>query len=264
MSSTLRGLWFMISGMVTTDAPAANELTAAQRAPARSTDRDQVLRNALSIALATALYAVSFGVLSVAAGFSVAQTCVMSVVTFTGASQFTFVSVIGSGAGPVAALAPALLLAARNSLYGISLRSVLTGSVAKRALLAQGVIDETTAMAHAQPEPAAKRRAFELTAVLLFFGWNVGTLAGALAGQGLGNPKDLGLDAMFPAVFVALLAPQLRNADARRAALAGGLVALALVSFVPAGLPIIAAGLVAVPFLVAANRCGDGGLGSGT
>ena len=78
-------------------------------------------------------------------------------------------------------------------------------------------------MAHAQSEPAAKRRAFDLTAVLLFVGWNLGTVAGALAGQGLGNPQDLGLDAMFPAVFLALLAPQLRNADSRRAALAGGL-----------------------------------------
>src|ERR1700729_2335635 len=112
--------------------------------------RDNILRNALSIALATGLYAVSFGVLSVAAGFSVAQTCVLSVVAFTGASQFSFVSVIGVGGSPIAALAPALLLAARNTLYGISLTSVLNGSVAKRALLAQGVIDETSAMAHAQ------------------------------------------------------------------------------------------------------------------
>src|ERR1700753_3498244 len=150
--------------MVTTDSTAAG--TTRANAP------DPVLRNALSIALATGLYAVSFGVLSVAAGFSVAQTCVMSVVAFTGASQFSFVSVIGVGGTPVAALAPALLLAARNALYGISLKSVLTGSVARRSLLAQGVIDETSAMAHAQTEPAAKRRAFELTAVLLFIGWN--------------------------------------------------------------------------------------------
>lgn len=244
----MRGACSIISQVVTTDSTVG--------ADAQQTAPDQVLRDALSIALATGLYAVSFGVLSVAAGFSVAQTCVMSVVTFTGASQFTFVSVIGAGGSPAAALAPALLLAARNTLYGISLKSVLTGSVARRALLAQGVIDETSAMAHAQPAPAAKRRAFDLTAVLLFVGWNLGTVAGALAGQGLGNPQDLGLDAMFPAVFLALLAPQLRNADSRRAALAGGLVALALVSFVPAGVPIIAAGVVAVPFLVTAHRRG--------
>jgi 4-azaleucine resistance transporter AzlC len=237
--------------MVTIDPTAATAATArSEGAP------DQVLHNAVSIALATGLYAVSFGVLSVAAGFSVVQTCVMSVVAFTGASQFSFVSVIGVGGSPVAALAPALLLAARNTLYGISLRSVLTGSVTRRSLLAQGVIDETSAMAHAQSAPAAKRRAFELTAVLLFIGWNLGTVAGAVAGQVLGNPQDLGLDAIFPAVFLALLAPQLRSADSRRVALAGGLVALALVTFAPAGVPIIAAGVVAVPILVTAHRRG--------
>ena len=219
-----------------------------------SGQRDQMLRNAASIALATGLYAVSFGVLSVAAGFSIAQTCVMSAVAFTGASQFTFVSVIGSGGTAAAALVPALLLAARNGLYAVSLRSVLTGSAAQRALLAQGVIDESSAMAHAQHDHAAKRRAFDLTAVLLFCAWNLGTAAGALGGSGLGNPKDLGLDAMFPAVFLALLAPQLRAADARRAALAGGLIALALVAFVPAGVPIIAAAAIAIPLLADANR----------
>ena len=238
--------------MVTTDDKPAVDAT-------HLTASDQVLRNALSIALATGLYAVSFGVLSVAAGFSVAQTCVMSVVAFTGASQFTFVSVIGAGGSPVAALAPALLLAARNTLYAISLRSVLTGSVARRSLLAQGVIDETTAMAHAQSKPAAKRRAFDLTAILLFVGWNLGTVAGAVAGQGLGSPQRLGLDAIFPAVFLALLAPQLRSADSRHAALAGGFVALALIAFVPAGLPIIGAAVVAVPFLVIAHRRGHRG-----
>jgi 4-azaleucine resistance transporter AzlC len=227
--------------------------TSARRQPA-AREPDQILRNAASIALATALYAVSFGVLSVAAGFSVAQTCVMSAVAFTGASQLTFVSVIGPGGSAAAALVPALLLGARNGLYAISLRSVLTGSVAKRALLAHGVIDESSAMAHAQREPAAKRRAFDLTAVLLFCGWNLGTAAGAIAGSGLGNPRDLGLDAMFPAVFLALLAPQLRDADSRRAAVAGGLVALALVSFVPAGVPIIAAAAAAVPFLIRSGR----------
>lgn len=234
-------------------AATATRRSANERAHAPE-NRDHVLRNAASIAAATALYAVSFGVLSVAAGFSIAQTCVMSAVAFTGASQFTFVSVIGSGGTPVAALAPALLLAARNGLYALSLRSVLTGSVAKRALLAQGVIDETTAMAHAQPDPAAKRRAFDLTALLLFCGWNLGTAVGAIVGSGIGKPQDLGLDAMFPAVFLALLAPQLRDPQARRAAIAGGLVALSLVTVTPVGVPIIAAAAVGVPLTMRAAR----------
>ena len=153
--------------------------------------RDPIVRNALSIGVATAVYAVSFGVLSVTAGFSVVQTCVMSVVCFTGASQLTFVSVIAAGGGVAGALPPALLLAARNAIYAVSLKDILSGSVPKRALRAQVIVDETTAMAHAQPTLAAKRRAFDLTALCLFTAWNIGTLAGALAGSGLGNPSRL-------------------------------------------------------------------------
>ena len=216
--------------------------------------RDPIVRNAVSIGVATGVYAVSFGVLSVAAGFSVVQTCVMSLVCFTGASQLTFAAVIGAGGGIAGALPPALLLASRNAVYALSLKGVLTGSVPKRALRAQGVIDETTAMAHAQTTLAAKRRAFDLTAVCLFTAWNLGTLAGALAGNGLGNPRDYGLDAVFPAVFLALLAPQLRGPDAMRAAVAGALIALALVTVTPAGVPIIASAVGAVPVLLASSR----------
>jgi 4-azaleucine resistance transporter AzlC len=215
---------------------------------------DPIVRGALSIGVATGVYAVSFGVLSVAAGFSVVQTCVMSLVCFTGASQLTFASVIGAGGGVAGALPPALLLAGRNTLYAFSLRGVLSGTVPKRALRAQLVVDETTAMAHAQPTIHAKRRAFDLTALCLFSAWNVGTLIGAVAGHGLGNPRDYGLDAMFPAVFLALLAPQLRGPDGVRAAVAGGLIALALVTVTPAGVPIIASALWAVPVLLAAER----------
>jgi 4-azaleucine resistance transporter AzlC len=213
--------------------------------------RDPIARNAVSIGVATAVYAVSFGVLSVAAGFSVLQTCVMSLVCFTGASQLTFAAVIGAGGGVAGALPPALLLAGRNALYAFSLRGVLTGTVPKRALRAQVVVDETTAMAHAQTTLAAKRRAFDLTALCLFTAWNLGTLAGALAGRGLGNPRDYGLDAVFPAMFLALLAPQLRGPDGMRAAAAGALIALALVTVAPAGVPIIASALGAVPVLLA-------------
>ena len=216
--------------------------------------RDSVTRNALSLGVATCVYAVSFGVLSVAAGFSVAQTCVLSLVTFTGASQLTFVSVIGAGGGVAAALSPALLLAARNAIYGLSLRRVITGSWPRRAVRAQAVIDETTAMAHAQPTTAAKRRAFDITAVCMFASWNAGTAVGAALGQALGNPRDYGLDAVFPAVFLALIAPQLRRPGAPRAAACGALIALALVPLTPAGVPIIAAVLGAAPVLLAARR----------
>jgi len=164
------------------------------------------------------------------------------------------VSVIGAGGGVAGALPPALLLAGRNAVYALSLKTVLSGSMRRRALRAQVVVDETTAMAHAQSTLAAKRRAFDLTALCLFTAWNIGTLAGALAGRGLGDPRDYGLDAVFPAVFLALLAPQMRGPDAMRAAVTGALIALALLTITPAGVPIIAAAVGAVPALLAAGR----------
>jgi 4-azaleucine resistance transporter AzlC len=229
-------------------------LVAAARASAslrlRTVTRARSLeRDALSIAVATGIYAVSFGVLSVAAGFSVAQTCVMSLVAFTGASQFTYVSVLGAGGTALSGLPPALLLAGRNTIYALSLGEILRGGALRRALDAHLVIDESTAMAHAQDEPADKRRAFLLTAVGIFVCWNVGTLIGALTGGLLTDPGAFGLDAIFPAVFLALLVPQFRHGRAVRAALAGALIALVLIPVAPAGVPVMAAVLGCLPFL---------------
>jgi branched chain amino acid efflux pump len=211
---------------------------------------DRLARDSLAIGVATGIYAISFGVLSVTAGFSVAQTCVMSLVTFTGASQFTLVSVIGTGGTAAAALPPALLLAGRNTIYGLSLGHVLRGSRWRKALDAHLVIDESTAMAHAQRDPRDKRRAFLLTALAIFACWNLGTLVGALAGTGLGDPREFGLDAIFPAVFLALLAPQLRRSDAVSAALAGAAIALVLLPLTPAGVPVMASALACIPLLL--------------
>ncbi len=214
----------------------------------------RLLRDAVSIGVATGFYAVSFGVLSVAAGFSVAQTCVMSLVAFTGASQFTFVSIMGAGGGVAGALPPALLLAARNGVYALSLGAVLRGGPLRRAAEAHLVIDESTAMAHAQPDRAAKRRAFLLTAVAIFVCWNAGTLAGAVAGGVLGDPRTFGMDAVFPAVFLALLVPQVRSRAALRAALLGAAIAVVLLPVTPAGVPVLASVLGAVPLLASRRR----------
>ena len=211
---------------------------------------DRVRRDAFSIAVATGVYAISFGVLSVAAGFSVAQTCVMSVAAFTGASQFMFVSVIGAGGSAAAALPPAVLLAARNGIYALSLGAVLRRGPWQRALDAHGVIDESTAMAHAQRDPVLRRRGFVLTAVGIFVCWNLGTLGGALAGEVLGDPKALGMDAIFPAVFLALLVPQVRTRGALAAAMAGAAIAIVLLPGAPAGVPVMASALAALPLLL--------------
>lgn len=209
--------------------------------------RDPILRSALAIGLATGAYSVSYGVLAVGAGLSVAQTCAMSLLVFTGASQFAVVGVLGGGGSVLAAAAPALLLAARNAVYGFSLVSILRGRPATRAWQSHLIIDESTAMAMAQPDPHAARRAFLLTGASVFVLWNLGSLAGALIGDGIADPRALGLDAMFPAAFLALLVPQLRRPGARTAALCGALIAVALVPVAPAGVPILAAVLGIVP-----------------
>jgi 4-azaleucine resistance transporter AzlC len=209
-----------------------------------------VLRNAVAIGLATGFYGVSFGVLAVAAGLSVPQACAMSLLMFTGASQFAAIGVLAAGGGALAAAAPALLLAARNAVYGMVVAPVLRGRTLARAAQAHLVIDESTAMARAQDDPALARRAFLATGLSVFVLWNLGTAAGALAGGGLGDPRALGFDAMFPAAFLALLAPQLRRRGAPVAAAAGAAVAVALVPVAPAGVPILAAAFGVVPALV--------------
>lgn len=219
--------------------------------------RSPYLADALSIGVASGIYAISFGVLSVAAGLSVAQTVVMSALVFTGGSQFVAVAVIGAGGSVATALTNALLLGARNMAYGFTVAPLLRLSRARRLVGAQLVIDESTAMARAQPTHELARGAFWTTGIAVFVSWNLGTLVGALAGSGLGDPARFGLDAMFPAAFVALLAPQLRQAGARAAAAMGAIIALVLLPLAPPGLPILAAVLGVLAGLPALRRRGN-------
>jgi branched chain amino acid efflux pump len=211
------------------------------------TTPNQTLTTAAGIGLAVGVYGISYGVLAVAAGLSPAQACVMSMLVFTGASQFAFVGVLAGGGGALAAIAPAVMLAVRNAAYGLSLAPILPGRLRDRALLAHLVIDESTAMARAEDDPGTARQAFLATGVSVWLGWNAGTLVGAVVGGGLGDPRTLGLDAMFPAAFLALLAPQLRRRGAPAAAIVGATIALAALPVAPAGLPVIAAIAGVVP-----------------
>lgn len=201
----------------------------------------QTLTSAAGIGIAVGVYGVSFGVLAVAAGLSAAQACAMSMLVFTGASQFAFIGVLAGGGGALAAAGPAVMLAMRNAAYGLSLAPILPGPLRCRALLAQLVIDESTAMARAEDDTRAARHAFLATGVSVWIFWNLGTLLGALLGGGIGDPRTFGLDAMFPAAFLALVAPQLRRSGAPAAAVVGAVIAIALVPFTPAGVPVIAA-----------------------
>src|SRR5437762_9269080 len=174
-----------------------------------------ILRDALGIAIASGAYAISFGAISTAAGVSLLQTCSLSVLMFTGASQFALVGVIGAGGSVWAGVATAALLGARNALYGLRLSSLLDVRGLRRVAAAHFVIDETTAMAIAREDPRQSRFAFWATGVALFMLWNLGTLAGALATHALSNPKVFGLAAAPPAPFLAFFAPPLWARDPR-------------------------------------------------
>jgi 4-azaleucine resistance transporter AzlC len=204
---------------------------------------------------AVGVFGMSFGVLATAAGLSVAQACVMSILVFTGASQFAVIGVLGSGGSLGSALGSALLLAARNAAYGVAMAPTLARrSFGRRLLAAQLVIDESTAMATAQPGRRAREQAFWTTGLAVFVCWNIGTVVGAVAGDAIGDPDAWGLDAAFPAGFVALAVPHLRTRQGRVAAVCGAAIALALIPLAPAGVPIIAAALGVVPAVLFAGK----------
>ena len=200
-------------------------------------ERAAIRRDALGIAAYAAAFGASFGAVSVASGLSVVQTCALSVVMFTGASQFAFVGVVGGGGSALAAIPAALLLGLRNTFYGVRMAGILGVRGRRSALAAPLVIDETT---------QAQRYAFWVTGVSLFVLWNLGTLAGALGGSAVGDPETLGLDAAVPAAFLALLWPRLDDATNRLVAIGGAAVATALVPFLPPGIPVLAAAPIAL------------------
>ncbi len=204
-------------------------------------------RDGFLLAAACFLIGITFGVFADSSGLGLGQASALSVFTFTGASQFALVSVSAGGGTAVAAVGGALLIGARNALYGPSIAPLLRGGRVRRAVAAHFVIDETAAMATAQDDPDQAREAFWATGLWLFAFWNVGTIVGLVAGNAMGDPGVLGLDAAFPAAFVALLVPHLRTRPGRVTALVGGAIALVAVPFSAAGAPMLLAGL-AVPF----------------
>jgi 4-azaleucine resistance transporter AzlC len=211
----------------------------------------------LTLGAAVGVIGVSFGVVAVGAGLSVPMACAMSLFVFTGATQFAAVGVIASGGSPIAAIGTGLLLGVRHIGYGLALRRTVRGPLARRLLASQILIDESTAMALGQRDRDVGDRAFWWAGLSVFVAWNLGTAAGAAFGDAIGDPNELGLDAVFPAAFLALLAPSLRDPRRRVVGGLGAVVALALVSFTPAGVPIIAAGAIAVAAMLAARGSGE-------
>jgi 4-azaleucine resistance transporter AzlC len=192
------------------------------------------------LAVAVLGFGISFGLLARSAGMGWLAPIVMSATTFAGSAQFAAVSILGAGGTVAAAVAAAVLLNLRYGPIGVSVAPWLSGPAWWRFLRAQLVVDESWAVA-AEGEGRFDPRILVGAGLLLYVSWVAGTAIGALGGQALGDPKTLGLDAAFPALFLALLLPQLRNRRTILAALLGGAIALALIPFAPAGVPIIAA-----------------------
>ena len=206
-----------------------------------------MLRNAAGIGVATGAYGLSFGAVSTAAGLSVLQTCALSLLMFTGASQFAAVSVLGAGGAPLAAAATAVLLGTRNALYGLRISSLLRVRGLRRLAAAQLVIDESTAMSLVQADASLNRLGFWATGLSVFALWNAGTLIGAVGAHALSDPRSAGLDAAAPAAFLALLAPRLRQGrTVWLVASVAALVGLATVPLLPPGGPILVAAAAAV------------------
>lgn len=195
--------------------------------------------------MATGAYGLSFGAVSRTNGLTVAQTSALSLLMFSGASQFAFVGVLGAGGPAVSAVLSSVGLGIRNGFYGLRLGPLLDIRGWRRAPAAQVVLDESTAMALAQ-EPhgrGAMRLAFTTTGVGIFVLWNLGTLIGAVAAGAVGDPRAVGLDAVVPAAFLALVAPRLAGRAERRVAAVAVVIALAAVGLTPAGAPVLLAAL---------------------
>jgi 4-azaleucine resistance transporter AzlC len=197
-------------------------------------------RAALAVAATVWFFGASFGLVARAAGMGVLAPLVMSATTFAGSAQFAVSSILGAGGGAAAAIAAAVLLNARYAPISISVAPLFRGRLPRRLLESQLIVDESWALA-SRGGGRFDRRILLGAGLLLYVSWVSGTAVGVLAGDALGDPKDLGLDGAFPALFLALLAPQLRAPRAAMAAAVGGVIALVLIPVTPAGTPIIAA-----------------------
>ncbi|WP_222847580.1 AzlC family ABC transporter permease [Nocardioides dongxiaopingii] len=208
--------------------------------------RREIICGSLGVGVATGTYGVSFGAVAVASGLDVVQACALSLLMFTGASQFALVGVLASGGTPFAGAATALLLGTRNTLYGLRLAPLLGYRGWRRVGAAHLLIDESTAMSVTRPTREAARTGFLWTGGAIFVLWNLATLAGAIAGEAIGDPRDYGLDAAVGAAFLALLWPRLDRPLHRVVAVLAAAVALGVVPFTAAGVPVLVAAGVAL------------------
>lgn len=230
--------------MPAAESPAAEP--SATETPA--TDTSAAVRASLAVGLAVAAYGVSFGALAVASGLEVWQACLLSLFMFSGGSQFALIGVLASGgvaAGP-AAITAAALLGVRNGLYSMRMAPIIGGPWWRKLLAGQWTIDETMAVSTAQPTLRGQRIGFWVTGAVIYTGWNLTTLVGALLGDLVGDVRTYGLDAAAAAAFLGLLWPRLKSLQPIAVSVGAVVVAVVLIPWLPPGLPVLAAALVAV------------------
>jgi predicted branched-subunit amino acid permease len=207
-----------------------------------------VLRDSLAVAIPVGTYGAAFGAASIASGFSVFQTCLLSLLLFSGASQFAVVGVMGAGGSALSAIATGSLLGLRNGLYGLRMAPLLKLRGAKKVIGAQITIDESTGVALNQEARGRQASAygFWATGIGVYIFWNLFTLIGALGAQSIGDPSAWGLDAAVPAAFLGLVWPRLTDKKTKLVALLAGALALVLIPIAPAGVPIISTAAIAI------------------
>ena len=198
------------------------------------------VRAALAVAATVWFFGASYGLTARSAGMGAVAPLVMSATTFAGSAQFAVTSILGASGGTAAAIAAAVLLNARYAPISISVAQLFHGPRLRRLIESQLIVDESWALS-SRGDGRFDRRILLGAGLLLYVSWVGGTAVGVLAGDALGDPRDIGLDGAFPALFLALLVPQLRSPRARAAAVLGGAIALVLIPVTPPGTPIVAA-----------------------
>jgi predicted branched-subunit amino acid permease len=217
-------------------------------------NRRAAISMSLGVAAAVALYGISFGALAVASGLSVWQAQVLSLFMFSGGSQFAIIGLIAAGAPGITSVLVAGLLGVRNGLYSLRTAPIVGKGFVRRLIAGQLTIDESTAVALAQPTLASSRVGFWVTGVGIYIGWNAMTFLGAILGDSLGDVSAFGLDAAAAAAFVGLLWPRLTSREPIVVAVIAAVVTAVAIPFAPTGVPVLLAALAAFIFALVKER----------
>ncbi len=204
----------------------------------------QGLRDGLALVLPTLVIGMSFGVLAEPVVGAVAAGA-MSLLVFAGTAQFAAVSTLALGGGAPAAVTAGLLMNMRFLAMGVAAAPAWRGGPLRRAVEGQAVIDTSWALSNRGDGTFDRARMIGAT-IPQYFAWSAGTVAGVVAGAALGDPQALGLDAVFPAFYLTLLAGEVRDRAALTSALLGAAIALCLIPVAPPGIPVLAAAAAAL------------------